>query len=165
MNENMFKSNDKRSWDQRGFTLIELLAVLAIIFLCAAMLWPNVSVHGRRKLETAARGLASDLRLIRQAAITSGEFCKIDFYRYTQYYELRLPGEKRTVYLPKGVYYGGVPSFPKGLAGPPSVHFNALGHPSAGGTVSLISGEGDILYVIVTPVIGRVRISREPPLT
>lgn len=159
------KSNDKEGWSQRGFTLIELLAVLAIISLCAAMLWPSVPVHGYRKLETAARGLADDLRLIRQAAITSGEPCRIDFYRYAQYYELHLPGKKQTVYLPEGICYGGIPSFAKSSAGLPFVHYNTLGNPSGGGTVILKSAKGDKLYIIVTPVIGRVRISSEPPLT
>jgi prepilin-type N-terminal cleavage/methylation domain-containing protein len=148
------------NWNQKGFTLLELLAALAIVSLCAAVLWPNIQVHDRLKLETAARGLADDLRLIRQAAITGGEFCRIEFYRYSHYYELRLPGEKRNVYLPEGVDFGSVPSF-KG--DPPNVHFNTLGHPSGGGTVTLKTKKGDRLYVIVTPVTGRVRISKEPP--
>lgn len=147
--------------NQKGFTLLELLAVLTIISLCAAVLWPNIPLlHGRLKLETTARALADDLRLIRQAAITGGEFCRIDFYRASQKYELRLPGEKRTVYLPKGIDYGGVPTF---QGEPPSAHFNMLGHPGGGGTTSFKTQKGDKLYVIVTPVTGRVRISQEPP--
>ena len=151
---------NKYCWAQRGFTLIELLAVLAIIALFAAVLWPRVPVHGRRKLETAARNLAGDLRLTRQAAITSGEFCRIEFFNYAQSYELRLPGKKHEVYLPEGIYFGGFPTF---QGDPPYVHFNMLGHPSGGGTVILKSREGDKLYVIVTPVTGRIKVSQEPP--
>ncbi len=151
---------NKYSWPQRGFTLIELLAVMAIAALFAAVLWPRVPVHGRWKLETAARNLAGDLRLIRQAAITSGEFCRIEFYIYAQSYELRLPGNEREVYLPEGVYFEGFPTF---QGDPPYVHFNMLGRPSGGGTVILKSREGHKLYIIVTPVIGRVRVSLEPP--
>jgi prepilin-type N-terminal cleavage/methylation domain-containing protein len=145
---------------RKGFTLIELLAVLAVTALLAAVIWPRVAVFSRWKLETAASSLASDLRLARQEAITTGKVCKTVFFVYTNRYQLRLPGEVRWIALPEGIYFEGSTTF---QGSPPYVHFNMLGRPSGGGTVILKSHKGDKLYVIVTPVTGRVRVSRMPP--
>lgn len=144
-----------------GFTLIELLAVMAIVALFAALLLPCVTVYTHWKLEAAARNLTSDLRLLRQEAITSGESCKIKFYINTQRYQLLLAENNQLlINLPEGVYFEGRTSF---LGNPPSMSFNNLGHPSRGGTVILKSKEGGKLYIIVLPATGRVRISKESP--
>lgn len=145
-----------------GFTLIELLAVLAIVALFAALLLPRVNIYTRWKLEAAARNLMSDLRLLRQEAITSGESCKIKFYINTQRYQLLLAENKQLlVNLPEGVYFEGSTTFP---GNPPAAGFNNLGHPNrGGGTVILKSEKGDKLYIIVLPATGRVRVSKESP--
>lgn len=142
-----------------GFSLLELLIAMAVTAILLAIIWPNVSLLSRWKVKTAAATLASDLRLARQEAITTGRVSRVVFFIYTNSYQLRLPEESRLVYLPDGVFFEGI-SF-QGI--PPYVHFNMLGHPSGGGTVILKSKEGDKLYVVVTPVTGRIRISRTPP--
>lgn len=114
----------------------------------------------RWKLEAAARAIAGDLRMVRQEAITSGEVSKIVFFVYMDSYQIRTEGGNSMVGLPEGVYFEGFTTFG---GDPPYVHFNMLGRPSGGGTVILRSGDGEKNYVIVTPVTGRVRVSRDPP--
>lgn len=111
-------------------------------------------------LKIAARKLAEDLRLARQEAIISGEASRVYFFVYSKSYLVRLGEDSLYIELPKGVNYRGTTTFP---GTPPQVHFNSLGRPSSGGTVILKSSRGDKLYVIMTPVTGRVRISKEPP--
>ncbi|MDO9536291.1 MAG: GspH/FimT family protein [Bacillota bacterium] len=143
-----------------GFTLIELVAVLALIAILTAAALPSTGAISRWKLETASRSLAGDLRMVRQEAITSGKVCRIVFFVYTNSYQIRTVGENSMVRLPEGVYFEGSTTF-GGV--PPYVHFNMFGRPSGGGTVILKTGDGEKSYVIVTPVTGRVRISKDPP--
>ncbi len=146
-----------------GFTLVELLAVMAIISLFAGLLLPRLDISARWKLEAAAHNLRSDLRLLRQEAITSGEECLVKFLIKTERYQLLLPENRQLfINLPEGIYFEGLTTFG---GNPPVAAFNNLGHPcrSGGGTVVLKSEKGDKLYVIVLPVTGRVRVSRNPP--
>ncbi len=143
-----------------GYTMIELLAVLTLLSLITALAVPRFTSKPQWHLEVASRRMAGDLRLLRQAAINTGESCKIDYYIYTNRYELSLPDGKERISLPQGVRFDGTTTF-SGV--PPSLQFNNMGRPSSGGTVILEAG-GFRRYVIVAPVTGRVRVSREPPL-
>jgi prepilin-type N-terminal cleavage/methylation domain-containing protein len=146
--------------DCGGFTLIELVAVLALMAVLAVAALPSTGVISRWKLEAASRALAGDLRMIRQEAITSGKVCKIVFFVYTDSYQIRLAEENIMVRLPEGVSFEGSTTF-GGV--PPFVHFNMFGRPSGGGTVILKAADGEKNYVIVIPVTGRVRVSKDPP--
>jgi len=146
-----------------GFTIIELLAVMAIFSLFTALLLPHLGLSARWELEAAAHNLMGDLRLLRQEAITSGEECLVKFFINTQRYQLLFPKDRQLlIYLPEGVYFEGSTTFG---GNPPTAAFNNLGHPcrSGGGTVILKSEKGDKIYVVVLPVTGRVRVSRDPP--
>ncbi|NLC12038.1 MAG: prepilin-type N-terminal cleavage/methylation domain-containing protein [Firmicutes bacterium] len=145
---------------QNGFTLIELLLVLALLSLLLKIAFPRLELFSRWRLEGAARLLASDLRYVQQEAVVSGQKCQIVFYTFDNSYRLEFPEEKKRIYLPQGVFFEGTTSFP---GDPPYVHFNNLGHPSSGGTIILRNDQQQQLYVIVAPVNGRVRISKEPP--
>ncbi|NMB42034.1 MAG: prepilin-type N-terminal cleavage/methylation domain-containing protein [Firmicutes bacterium] len=146
--------------DNKGFTLIEVMAVVAVSAILLMIIWPRAPLLSRWKLETAAQDLAGDLRLIRQAAITTGKSCEIAFFVYTNSYRRELPDKTSQIYLPEGIVYKGDTSF-KG--DPPFVHFNLMGRPSSGGTVILKSPTGEKRYIIVTPVTGRIRISKTQP--
>lgn len=155
-----YRANFKKYLAQtKGFTLIELLVVLAVTAVLVAVIWPHITVLSRWKVQTAAASIVSDLRLARQEAIATGQVSKVVFFIYTNSYQLRLPGENRLVNLPEGIFFEGI-TF---QGNPPYVHFNMLGHPSGGGTIILNSCRGDKLYVVVTPVTGRVKVSRTPP--
>ena len=90
----------------KGFTLIELLAALAVMAVVAALIWPRVAPLSRWKLESAARSLAGDLRLVRQEAITTGKASKVEIFIYPNRYRVKLSGEDRWVDLPEGVFDG-----------------------------------------------------------
>lgn len=146
--------------NQGGYTIIEMLSVLALLALMAAVVFPQVRQLSRCELDSTARLMAADLRMIRQEAITTGRFCSILFLIYEDCYLIRMPGEDRVVDLPGGVRYEGGTTF---SGTPPTVRFNRMGRPTGGGTVTLRSSDGEQLYVILAPVTGRVRISSEPP--
>ena len=69
--------------DNKGFTLIEVMAVVAVSAILLMIIWPRAPLLSRWKLETAAQDLAGDLRLIRQAAITTGKSCEIALFTQT----------------------------------------------------------------------------------
>lgn len=144
---------------EEGFTLLELLAVLALLVVLAAVALPRAGDLSRWRLKGAARILAGNLRLARQEAIAGG-YNKVVFYVYNNSYELCFSQKNSTVELPQGISFEGLTTFP---GKPPSLHFNMLGHPSSGGTVILKTLGGEKIYIIMTPVTGRIRISREPP--
>ncbi len=143
-----------------GFVLVELIAVLALLSLLAALAVPRLNfLTSSWHLDTASRQLASELRLLRQEAVKSGNQCKAEFYIYLNRYTLTTPQGKRHVYLPDTVTFEGSTTF-SGL--PPTLTFNSLGRPGSGGTVILKSGNAK-RYIIITPVTGRIRVSLEPP--
>lgn len=146
-----------------AYTLVEVLCVLALLGIMFLIAVPAVHSLGQRNsLETAARTMVSEMRKAQQKAITAGcgqiiEFRCQDSYRITD----SKTEETYYVHLPDGVSFRAV-NFPM------SDHirylrFNYNGSPSSGGTVTLINNSGAVLYVIVTPATGRVRISEDPP--
>jgi prepilin-type N-terminal cleavage/methylation domain-containing protein len=147
-----------------GFTLIELMIVIALIGLLAAVAVPAFStISSSKNLDIAARELAIDLRIARQKAITGGSLQKIEFRLYNNDYRVRDTGsgEAYVVKLPEGIFYRSV-NFPTD-GSYPQVSFYRSGAPGRGGTISLVDSGGRILYVIITPATGRVRISDLPP--
>ena len=67
-----------------GYTLVELIAVLAILGLVAAMVWPKYQVVADElALRQDAAVLAREIRLARQSAITTGRECAL-FLRLVQ---------------------------------------------------------------------------------
>lgn len=142
-----------------GYTLIELLAVLAILSLVTTLAMPRFTSQHHWQLDSASRRMAADFRLLRHSAIFYGETCRVDFFIHVNRYEMRLPDERQRVDLPGEVEFLGNTTF---SGTPPALRFNNMGRPSSGGTVILKAGNAR-RYIIVTPVTGRVRISRNPP--
>ncbi|MDP9361498.1 MAG: GspH/FimT family pseudopilin [Acidobacteriota bacterium] len=65
---------------QAGFSLVELLTVVAIIGVLALVSVPNfVSFYQSNKVKSAMRNFTSDLRTMRQMAITTGVQTRITF--------------------------------------------------------------------------------------
>jgi Tfp pilus assembly protein FimT len=140
--------------------------VVALLGLVMLVAMPAVQGIGqKRNLEIAARTLATDIRRCQQAAITTGREHYIDFLFDFESFNYRInsvPRQKEErVRFPEGVSYRATTvGFFNGI---PRLSFNPGGTPIRVGTVVLQNKHGDVLYVIVTPATGRVRIDDSPP--
>jgi len=149
----------KRSTSRtKGYTLIELMVVVSIISLLLGL-----GINGLynliqwNKLNTAAALLSSELKNIHSRAFYEGVYYKLQFWpsldRYRVYKQTELVDDVtlkdidlfNTNFTDNNLYF-----YPNGV-------------PGQGGTVTLKNRRGKILYVIMTPVTARVRISTEPP--
>ena len=149
----------KRSTNRtKGYTLIELMVVVIIISLLLGL-----GINGLdyliqwNKLNIRAGLLSSELKNTQSRAFYEGVYYKLQFWpsleRYRVYKQTELIDDIilkdidlfNTNFTDNNVYF-----FPNGV-------------PSMGGTVTLKNKKGKVLYVIMTPVTARVRVSLEPP--
>jgi type II secretory pathway pseudopilin PulG len=140
---------------------VELLTVVAVLGVLLTVAMPLVRSFEERALKVAAQELAVRMREARVAAMTGGQNCMVVFYEWEHCYRMIFPEERMFVYLPEGVRYSGN-NFPN-VDGRRTVYFRYTGAPNAGGHVVLRDQKGNRLYVIVTPVTGRVRVSSVAP--
>lgn len=142
----------------KGFTLIELMVVVGIISLLLGL-----GINGLdyliqwNKLNTAAALLSSELKNTQSRAFYEGVWYKIEF---------RASSDKYLIYKPTGLYKDvqlkDIDLFNSNFTDN-KVYFYPNGVPNMGGTVTLKNKRGKVLYVIMTPVTARVRVSPEPP--
>lgn len=148
--------------DHKGLTLLELIAAMALLALAALMVVPRLEpVLDRIRLQSDAREMAAVLRTVRQDAIITGKPATVCFYPFASLY--RISGGE-TLRLRPGVKMLGS-TFGKAYPGGPQActfYPNGAPEPQAG-TVILQNNRGEKQYIIVNPVVGRVRISDEPP--
>jgi prepilin-type N-terminal cleavage/methylation domain-containing protein len=150
--------------EEAGFTLVELLCVIALLGMIISLAAPAMTaVGGSRNLELAARSMAMDMRRTQQRSITAGWTQRIEFRIYNNDYRIKdgKTGAVERISLPEGVSYRSV-NFPTD-GGYHVLSFNRSGAPNRGGTVALANASGELIYIIVTPATGRVRISESPP--
>ena len=148
---------------RKGYTLIELIIVTTLISILTAIAIPNFPLLSGRQLAGTAWKIAGDVRLARSEAVITGQTCRITFYVAEGNYRFASAKETRLSELPEGITFPTSTTFAKDSSGNPYIQFNPLGRPSGGGTVTLQSESGEKRYIIVTPVTGRVRVSRDPP--
>jgi prepilin-type N-terminal cleavage/methylation domain-containing protein len=157
----------RSSRDDSGFTLIEMVCVISLLTILMLIAVPALADFGENQtLEITARTLAIDLRKSQQLAITSGWTKLIEFRGDNNHHPgYRLKKGKTNEYilvtLPEGIsyYYN---NFPK-VDAVRTLKFLRSGAPNPGGTVALQNKAGKILYIIVAPATGRVRVSKLPP--
>jgi len=144
---------------ERGFTLVELIAVIAILGIVAALAIPKIGDSmAQSELDSAARGLAADLRLLQQMSVNSagGTLPTLIFGNVPPYsYVIAVNSQTvKRVYFPASVVLK-VPA-------PAQVQFNYNGWPVNGSnyTVTLSSTRSGITsrQVIIEAKTGRVRI-------
>ena len=150
----MIHSNNRN----KGYTLIELMVVVVIISLLLGLCINGLDYLIQwSKLNTAAAILSSELKNTQSRAFYEGVYYKIDFWAPLDRYRIYKQTE---VY--KDIQLEDIDLFNTNFTNN-KVYFYPNGVPSMGGTVTLKNKKGKILYVIMTPVTARVRISTEPP--
>ena len=150
----MIHSNNRN----KGYTLIELMVVVGIISLLLVLSINAISsLIQWSKLNRAAALLSSELKNTQSRAFYEGVYYKIDFWAPLDRYRIYKQTE---VY--KDIQLEDIDLFNTNFTNS-KVYFYPNGVPSMGGTVTLKNKKGKILYVIMTPVTARVRISTEPP--
>ncbi len=150
------------SKSQDGVSLMELLAAVSMLGIIAMIVFPAVGMGmDHYLLETTARSLAVNMRLAQSHAFTTRHHTFLVFYRFTNQYYVELSGKKEWVHIPDELRICAL-NFPIS-GGRETLSFNSTGAPNRGGHVGLENRRGDKLYVIITPVTGRVRISKTPP--
>ena len=142
----------------KGYTLIELMVIVGIIALLLGL-----SLNGLdyliqwNKLNTAAALLSSELKNTQSRAFYEGVYYKLQFWptldRYRIYKQTQLIDD---------IILKDINLFNTNFTNN-NLYFYPNGVPSMGGTVTLKNKRGKVLYVIMTPVTARVRVSTEPP--
>jgi prepilin-type N-terminal cleavage/methylation domain-containing protein len=149
----------KRSTNRnKGYTLIELMVVVSIISLLLGL-----GVNGLdyliqwNKLSTTAAFLSSELKNTQSRAFYEGVYYKLQFWpsldRYRVYKQTELIDDiilEDIDLFNTNFTYNNLYFYPNGV-------------PSMGGTVTLKNKREKVLYVIMTPVTARVRVSPDPP--
>lgn len=135
-----------------------MVVVILGILLGAAV--PAISNLGQWPLKTAAQELAAAMREARETAIAEGQTCTLVFYDIGGRYRLDLPAGTIWTTLPEELQM--IANFPA-VDNRATLYYRYTGAPNRGGYVRLQDQAGRRLYVIVTPVTGRVRLDSAPP--
>jgi prepilin-type N-terminal cleavage/methylation domain-containing protein len=142
----------------KGYTLIELMVVVGIIILLLGL-----SLNGLdyliqwNKLNIAAALLSLELKNTQSRAFYEGAYYKLQFWPTLDRYRIY-----RKTELYKDIQLEDIDLFNTNFTDD-NLYLYTSGVPSMGGTVTLKNKRGKILYVIMTPVTARVRVSPEPP--
>lgn len=151
--------------ESQGFTLIELVFAVSLIGIILTITWPKMDrVFSRYRLEIGGNKLIADLRLVQQLSIGEGIWYKLKFdtvnNRYIITRNVNEGGVAQTYKIvepekPVKLYFTNFQDN--------AVYFYSSGSPSQGGTVTITDDKGSLIYVIVSPVTGRTRLSDKPP--
>ena len=150
-----YYNNSRRN---KGYTLLELVIIVGIIsILLAASFRGLIIAKHNLELNMAAHQLAATLKDCQSRAMYTGSYYKIEFYpslnRYRVYRENELVEDVQLENI--NLHYTNFTDY--------KVRFYNNGTPSMGGTVTLKTKNGRTLYVIMTPVTARTRVSTKPP--
>jgi len=148
----------KNNVNTHGYTLIETIIIAAIISVLFIISVKGLYIaKANTDLSRTACQLEATLKNCQSLAMYTGNYYKIDFYpsldRYRVYEEDEMIHDIKLSNI--NLHYTNFTSN--------KVYFNKKGTPSMGGTVTLKTGGNKTLYVIMTPVTGRTRISTTPP--
>ena len=142
----------------KGYTLIELMVVVTIISLLLGL-----GINGLdyliqlNKLNVTAGLLSSELKNTQSRAFYEGVYFKLQFMPSLDRYRIYKQTE-----LIDDIILKDIDLFNSNFTDD-KVYFYPNGVPSMGGTVTLKNKRGKVLYVIMTPVTARVRVSPNPP--
>ena len=152
----------KESGWGKGYVLVEVMLIIVMLGILAAVAFPRIGGSKEQHLlEATARTLMVNIRQVQGHAITESYRSEILFSHHHNSYYVELSGEGEWVTLPGKIsmFYNNFPE----VNHRQTLSFNYLGAPNRGGRVGFKNERGDKLYVIVTPVTGRVRMGSDPP--
>jgi len=141
-----------------GFTLIELMVVVVIISLLLGL-----GINGLdyliqwNKLNVTAGLLSSELKNSQSRAFYEGIYYKLQFLPSLDKYRIYKQTE-----LIDDIILKDIDLFNTNFTNN-NLYFYPNSVPSMGGTVTLKNKRGKVLYIIMTPVTARVRVSPNPP--
>ncbi len=142
----------------KGYTLMELMVVVVIISLLLGLGTNGLDYLMQwNKLNTAAALLSSELKNTQSRAFYEGVYYKLQFWPSLNRYRVYKKTE-----LIDDIILKDIDLFNTNFTDN-NLYFYPNGVPSMGGTVTLKNKRGKILYVIMTPVTARVRVSPDPP--
>jgi len=146
---------------ESGLTLLEVMFILIVLGILGLIAAPRIEpVLARQRLASDAQKICWTLRDNRERSIASGSPQSVEFFLYGSSYRLLPNGT--LCQLSGGISYDFI-SIPKNEHNRILLSYNILGTPSQGGTIALKNNFGDKKYIVITPVIGRVRVSDTPP--
>ncbi len=146
-----------------GYTLIELIIVIAIFGILFSVIIESFNTYMNHQEDIYAKTLASDLLWARFSSINEGVYYKIEFwsgyeekeweYRIIRGDDLK---ELKRISFGKMAHIINVnfPNWSNNLC------FYPNGTPSSGGTITIKDKMGNIIFVKVEAVVGRIRVSR-----
>jgi len=150
----MKRSNNRN----KGYTIIELMVVVGIISLLLGLSLNRLyNLMQWSKLNRAAVILSSELKNTQSRAFYEGVYYKLQFWPSLDRYRIYKQTE-----LIDDIILEDINLFNTNFTDN-NLYFYPNGVPSMGGTVTLKNKMGKILYVIMTPVTARVRVSPNPP--
>lgn len=151
----------KKHINRNGYTLIEVIMVIALLGLLSTIALPDFKkTMTKYKLEVAAYELAQNIRLTQQKSISEGITYKIVFdLNQKNSYQMLSSGRGKLIKLPSGVFFDWTTYSEVNK----TLSFNPSGAPNQGGTIAIVNGDDNTLYVIVSVATGRVRVSKVPP--
>ncbi len=142
-----------------GFTLIELMAVVGIIAVLLTITGRAIFIVKQNcDLNIAANQIEATLKDCQASALYSGNWYKVYFWPSINRYRVYRGADE----VVKDVQLENINLHYTNFSDN-RVEFYHTGVPSMGGTVTLKNKNGKTLYVIMTPVTARTRISTEPP--
>jgi prepilin-type N-terminal cleavage/methylation domain-containing protein len=170
--------------ERKGFTLVELMVVVAIVTILAGASVPYLGRYvSRRQLEAASFELVQDLRRVQADAVFTRTVRKVEFWPRQNLYRFEtaaeaigFPTDQSHVVVrqlsdavgfpfafgktyPNSAYFGWSVYNTCPASTIVKLSFNEWGRPSqGGGQVTFVTRGGDQVSVIVTPVIGRIRM-------
>jgi len=149
----------KRSTNHnKGYTLIELMVVVVIVSLLLGLGVSGLDYLIQwNKLNVTAGLLSSELKNIQSRAFYEGVYYKLQFLPSLDKYKIYKKTELIDDIILKDIDLFNT-NFTNNI-----IYFYPNGVPSMGGTITLKNKRGKILYVIMTPVTARVRVSPDPP--
>ena len=148
----------RRTNHNKGYTLMELMVVAGIISLLLALSLNGIyNLIQWNKLNTTAALLSSELKNTQSSAFYEGVYYKLQFWPTLDRYRIYKQTE-----LCKDIQLEDINLFNTNFTDN-NLYFYPNGVPSMGGTITLKNKKGKVLYLIMTPVTARVRISLNPP--